>query len=311
MASTNSAPNLVLPPTPHLPPPTTTGYVDLPTGNAIWYATFGPSLVDTLADQRIPIIFLHGALANSDWWGHQIAFLLRHYANHGEEATTLITIDLRFLGRSTYGPYTGGGEGDDDDDDDDECSFPVTFALKTADTVAVLDHLGIPCAAAVGWSNGATVLVDALTKHPARIERALLLAGFFDADKSLYHSPPPPPPSSASAEYEPRTLAEMLLLSQAPDLVPAVRDAYGVEYAREPHWSSGDLARIPPRRRGGRDGGGCGGGPLVWFVEGQWEEVVVRGTAAVMAGWVPGSEAVVLPGDPELFNAELLRFLRA
>ncbi|TLD25293.1 hypothetical protein PspLS_05441 [Pyricularia sp. CBS 133598] len=311
ITSTNSAaPDLILPPTPHLPPPNTTGYVDLPTGNTIWYATFGPSLADTLANQRIPIIFLHGALANSDWWGHQIVFLLRHYANHAEDATTLITIDLRFLGRSTYGPYTAGGQGDGDD----ECSFPVTFALKTADTIAVLDHLAIPRAAAVGWSNGATVLVDLLTKHPARIERALLHAGFFDADASLYHSPPPPPPSSASPEYEPRTLAEMLLLSQRPDLVPAVRAAYGAEYAREPHWGPTDFARIPARR-----GGGGGGGPLVWFVEGQWEEVVVRGTAAVMAGWVPGSEVVVFPGvshyahiqDPEQFNAELLRFLRA
>lgn len=297
MTSTNSAPDLTLPPTPQLPPPTTTGYVDLATGNAIWYATFGPSLADTLARQRIPIVFLHGALANSDWWGHQIAFLLRHYADNAEDATTLITIDLRFLGRSTYGPYTGGG-----DDDNESSSFPVTFALKTADTMAVLDHLAIPRAAAVGWSNGAAVLVDALTRHPARIERALLLAGFFDADTSLYHSLPPPPPSSASAQYEPRTLAEMLRLSRTPDLVPAVRAAYGAEFAREPHWGPADFARIPARRRGGDGGGGGddddddGHGPLVWFVEGQWEEVVVRGTAAVMAGWVAGSNVVVLPG---------------
>ncbi|KAH8841823.1 hypothetical protein MCOR27_011039 [Pyricularia oryzae] len=310
MTSTNSAPGLVLPPTPQLPLPNTTGYVDLPTGNAIWYATFGPSLADTLANQRIPIIFLHGALANSDWWGHQIDFLLRHFADHGEDATTLIAIDLRFLGRSTYGLYTGGGS-----QGNDEYSFPVTFALKTADTIAVLDHLAVPRAAAVGWSNGATVLVDALIKQPARFERVLLHAGFFDAGSSLYHSPPPPPPSSASPEYEPRTLVEMLRLSQRPELVPAVRAAYGAEYAREPHWGPADFVRIPPRRGGG-DGGG---GPLVWFVEGQWEEVVVRGTAAVMASWLPGSEAVVLSGvshyahlqDPEQFNAELLRFLRA
>ena len=56
-------------------------------GIKIHYAMYG---------QGTPVIFLHGGLANSDYWGDQVpAVAARH---------TVILIDSRGNGRSTRGP---------------------------------------------------------------------------------------------------------------------------------------------------------------------------------------------------------------
>ena len=70
-------PALTLPPTPSLPLKSTKdiGYVNRTNGVDIWYARWGPSPHHASAD-NIHIIFLHGELANSDYWGAQVQYLL-------------------------------------------------------------------------------------------------------------------------------------------------------------------------------------------------------------------------------------------
>src|SRR5262252_2637156 len=70
-----------LPATPDLPRPDHSGVVPV-NGFHIWYAIFG---------QGSPVILLHGGPANSNYWGHQIPVLARHYQ--------VITIDSRGQGR--------------------------------------------------------------------------------------------------------------------------------------------------------------------------------------------------------------------
>jgi pimeloyl-ACP methyl ester carboxylesterase len=258
-------PYMTLPATPSLPTASRSGYVNLTNGFDIWYAQFGPSLEETFANNGTPVLFLHGAQASSDYWGNQIEYLLCH-----DYPSTIIAIDSRLMGRSTYGDMT------------------TSFDAKAADTLAVLDHFGIPQAAIVGWSNGATILIDMLFKYSPRIERAFVFAGAYDTaarnlttDTVQYNA--------TSAAYSNRALGELIRLSVDPELVPAARQAYFEEYQSEPHWTPADFSHIPTPFDD------CAVAPLVWYVESAEEEVVIKGTARIMHEWTAGSGLVVLP----------------
>src|SRR5579863_285075 len=72
-----------LPPTPALPKAERSGLAPV-NGIRLWYAEFG---------HGAPVILVHGGLANSDYWGLQVAALARRYQ--------VIVLDSRGHGRST------------------------------------------------------------------------------------------------------------------------------------------------------------------------------------------------------------------
>ena len=74
---------LELSPTPKLPKPERSGYASV-NGIKLWHAVFG---------QGDPVIFLHGGLANADYWGLQIPQVAQHHQ--------VIVMDSRGHGRST------------------------------------------------------------------------------------------------------------------------------------------------------------------------------------------------------------------
>src|SRR5262249_12968008 len=74
---------MTLPPTPALPTPQKSGRAPV-NGISIFYATFGSG---------DPVLLLHGGLANSDYWVHQIPALAEHHR--------VIVMDSRGHGRST------------------------------------------------------------------------------------------------------------------------------------------------------------------------------------------------------------------
>jgi predicted alpha/beta-fold hydrolase len=74
---------LTLPPTPILPETMQSGIAAV-NGIKIWYASFGDGE---------PVILLHGGLANSNYWGHQVRALQSRYR--------VIVMDSRGHGRST------------------------------------------------------------------------------------------------------------------------------------------------------------------------------------------------------------------
>jgi len=74
---------MTLPPTPTLPTPEKSGHAPV-NGISIWYATFGSGP---------PVILLHGGLANSNYWGHQVPVLAKSHR--------LVVMDSRGHGRST------------------------------------------------------------------------------------------------------------------------------------------------------------------------------------------------------------------
>jgi pimeloyl-ACP methyl ester carboxylesterase len=81
-AETADAPWLTLPPTPALPPPTRSDLAAV-NGTRIFFAQFGAGK---------PVLLLHGGLGNSNWWGHQVPALARHFS--------VLAIDTRGHGRS-------------------------------------------------------------------------------------------------------------------------------------------------------------------------------------------------------------------
>jgi len=112
---------MTLPPTPSLPTPDKSGHAPV-NGISIWYATFGSGP---------PVILLHGGLANSNYWGNQVPELARDHR--------VIVMDSRGHGRSTRD------------------SRPFGYTLMASDVIGLMDHLGIPQAAIVGWSDGAII----------------------------------------------------------------------------------------------------------------------------------------------------------
>lgn len=125
-----------LPPTPHLPAPAASGRVPVKDG-AVYYAQFGT--------KGPPVVMLHGGLANSDYWGHQVALLAKDHV--------VTVIDTRGHGHSPL-PKNGFG-----------------YDLFAEDVIAVLDALQISKAAIIGWSDGAITGLRLAISHPDRVER--------------------------------------------------------------------------------------------------------------------------------------------
>ena len=88
-------------------------------GIKIHYAIYG---------QGSPVIFLHGGLANTDYWGNQVPAVAAHH--------TVILMDSRGHGRTTRD------------------ARPYGYDLMADDVVALMDVLKIPKADIVGWSDG-------------------------------------------------------------------------------------------------------------------------------------------------------------
>ena len=108
-------PWLRLPPTPELPNPHHGQYAQI-NNISIWYTIYGPT-------NGVPVLFVHGGLANSDYWGLQVQQLQSTYK--------CILIDSRAQGRSP------------------SSSTNITYDLMTSDVVGLLDlswfQQGAPC----------------------------------------------------------------------------------------------------------------------------------------------------------------------
>jgi pimeloyl-ACP methyl ester carboxylesterase len=97
-----------------------------------------------------PLVLLHGGMGiGADW---------RHVFPHDPAGYRVVVPDLRGHGRST-----SSGE---------------AFSIRrcAADVLALLDHLGIQRAKAIGLSLGAKTLLHVATAQPARLEAMVLVS---------------------------------------------------------------------------------------------------------------------------------------
>jgi pimeloyl-ACP methyl ester carboxylesterase len=192
-------------------PPTPAPVAGLQSGSAavngirLYYATIG---------QGSPVVLLHGGLANSDYFGNQIAALAPRHR--------VIVVDSRGHGRSTRD------------------ARPFGYDLMADDVVALLDQLQIGRADIVGWSDGAIIGLDLSIRHPTRVGRVFafaantVTAGVVDGVEN----------NPTFAAFIARTGQEYARLSPAPDQAQAFLDQISNMWASEPNWTDAQLQAI-------------------------------------------------------------------
>ncbi len=174
-------------------------------GIQLYYATTGAGT---------PVVLLHGGLANSDYWGEQVAALAKHHK--------VIVVDSRGHGRSTR----------------DE--RPYSYDLMSDDVVALLDHLNIKKADIVGWSDGGIIGIDLAIRHPTRVNRIFSFA----PNTKTSGVKPDTEKNPVFASYIERAGNEYRKLSKTPDQYDAFVDQIGHMWATQPNWSDEDLKKV-------------------------------------------------------------------
>jgi pimeloyl-ACP methyl ester carboxylesterase len=250
-----------LPPTPTLPAPLRSATAPV-NGIRLWYAIFG---------HGEPVILLHGGLANANYWGLQIPALAAHYE--------VIVMDSRGHGRSS------------------RTAAPITYDLMSSDVLALMDHLHIPKAAIVGWSDGAIIGLDLAIHHPERVTRLFAFAANSDPSgvKDVNQSP-------VFTAFIARASQEYQHLSPTPAQFKAFLANISNMWATEPHFTDAQLRSIQAP---------------TWIADGDHDEAIERANTDHMAAMIPGAGELILPDtshfamlqDPAMFNFALLHFL--
>jgi len=196
-------PWMVLPATPTLPKPETSGIAPV-NGIRLWYAEFG---------HGEPVIMVHGGLANSNYWGLQVAALAPHYH--------VIVLDSRGHGRSS------------------RTEAPIGYDLMSSDVLGLMDYLHIRRAALIGWSDGAIIGLDIAIHHPERLTRLFAFAA--NSDPSGVKDISKSPVFMAFAE---RAAGEYVQLSPTPTEFAAFVTNIEHMWATEPHFTDDQLSHI-------------------------------------------------------------------
>jgi pimeloyl-ACP methyl ester carboxylesterase len=195
---------LELPPTPKLPHAERSGYAPV-NGIKLWYAVFG---------QGEPVVFLHGGLANANYWGLQVPEVARH--------CQVIVMDSRGHGRSTR---------------DDR---PYGYDLMADDVVALLDFLKIKRAAVVGWSDGGILGIDLAIRYPDRVSKVFAFVANTDPSGVVDGVEKNP----TFAAFIARAGHEYVALSATPHGYDGFVDAISKMWATQPNWTAKQLAGI-------------------------------------------------------------------
>ena len=197
----------VLPPMPDLPPATVQGPVHV-NDIDMWRAEFGP------ADGK-PLIMVHGGLANSNYFGRVIPFLV-------EAGYHVIAVDSRGHGRST------------------RSAKPYSYELMESDVVGMLDALHIPKADLVGWSDGGIIGIVMAIHNPEHLNRVFA----FGANTVPEGLIPDFDSKGLFADYEKRAEGEYNAISPTPGQYQDFLKQIGEMWATQPHISDAQLAAI-------------------------------------------------------------------
>jgi len=205
-------PWLTLPPTPTLPKADVSGTAPV-NGIRIWYAEFGQNS----ETQGEPVLFVHGGLANSNYFGNQVrALVAAHYK--------VIVMDSRGHGRSSRN------------------AEPYGYDLMSSDVLALLDYLKIKQVALIGWSDGAIIGLDIAMHHPERLTRLFAFAANYDPSgvSDASHS-------EVVAQYIARADKEYAKLSPTPTQYQSFLAQITNMWNTQPHWTKADFANIHVR----------------------------------------------------------------
>jgi len=161
-----------------------------------------------------PVIFLHGGLAYSDYWGNQVpAVAARH---------TVILMDSRGHGRSTRD------------------ARPYGYDLMADDVVALMDALKIPKADIVGWSDGGIIGIDLALRHKDRVGKVFAFAANTRTSGVVEDVEKNP----TFAAFIARAGKEYAVLSATPNEYAAFVDQISKMWFGEPNWTDAELEAI-------------------------------------------------------------------
>jgi pimeloyl-ACP methyl ester carboxylesterase len=233
-------------------------------GARIWHASFG---------EGPPVVLLHGGFGHAGNWGHQVPALVA-------AGFRVIVIDSRGHGRSTL----GGGA--------------LSYERMAADTLAVIEHLALPPATLVGWSDGAVIALIAAMKAPQRVAGVLFFGCAMD-----------PSGLRNDIEFTPvlqrcmrRHALDYAALSPTPEAFETLRAALHPLHQDEPHYSAEQLSQVKVP---------------VLVLHSERDEFIRRSHAQYLASTMPQASYEELPAvghlvpvqQPEVFDAAMLGFL--
>ncbi len=235
----------------------------------MWYAVYNSNV------QGPPVLLIHGGLAMSEDWGHQVPILIQKHK--------VIVADTRGHGRSTRNDGA------------------LSYASMTDDFVALLDYLKIEKVALVGHSDGAIIGLDMAMRYPQRLSKLLAfaanynVAGFkndgFDPEKDPVFAPVF---RHSRKEYE--------RVSPTPTEYDSFRKEMFAMWGSQPSFKPEQLAAI-------RTPTVVMGAEQDEFIKREHTEQLARLIPGAKLIMLPGVGHAALAQDPALFNRELMLFL--
>ncbi|KAG8942744.1 hypothetical protein FRC04_003514 [Tulasnella sp. 424] len=231
------------------------------------------------------VMLLWPSLGNSDYFGRQVQFFKR-------KGFKVVTVDSRGHGRSTT-------------DFDIPLGYDFIYlnpGLKLTSgvftVVALLDHLHIPKASFVGWSDGAISALNIAAKHPSRVDKVFAFSANYNTSGVMDTTLSP-----VFMTYINRTISEYGRLSPHANRFDDFLNQIMQMWKGQPNWTEPFVSTINSTN--------------VWIVDGDHEEAVLRSQQDDMARWLPDAGQLLLPQvshfafiqDPDTFNAMLWSFL--
>jgi len=235
----------------------------------MYYAIYGAA--NTTGD---PVVMLHGGLGHSDVWGYQIPALTA-------AGYKVVVADSRGHGRSS------------------RSAQPYGYALMATDVAALLDHLKIPKAAIVGWSDGGIIGLDMAMNQADKVSKVFA----FGANTNVAGLRDDIANSAVFNKYIEDIGADYARLSPTPTEYEAFVAQISEMWATQPDYKAEQLATIKVP---------------VTIADGEHDEAIRQEHNKEMADLIPGAKLNILPGvshfaflqKPEEFNAAVLAFLK-
>jgi pimeloyl-ACP methyl ester carboxylesterase len=252
----------ILPPTPPPIKAETSGSAPV-NGIQLYYAIVG---------HGTPVVLLHGGLANSDYFGHQVTALAPHHM--------VILVDSRGHGRSTRDAQA------------------YSYDLMADDVVALLDKLKIETVDIVGWSDGAIQGLDLAMRYPKRVHKIFA----FGANTKISGLKDGFDQNPTFAAFIQRAGEDYKNLSKTSQDYQGFLDQISHMWAQQPNWSDADLKTItsPVLIADGDHDEGIRRDHTEYMAD------TIPGAGLLI---LPNVSHFAFLQDPDLFNAAMLDFL--
>jgi len=260
----NKEPWQTLPPTPTLPTPRRTDWASI-NKTSIFFAQFG-------REDCPQVLLLHGGLANSNYWGLQVLELAERFS--------IIVMDTRGHGRSPL------------------LSREFSYRIFAEDAVALLDHLQVPAASIVGWSDGANTGLQLALANPSRVTK-LFAFGATSSVQGLKADR-----TGLFAVYVNRCKVEYKALSPSPEKWPELVNGLRGMWRMEPNLTKQKLGSL---------------NVPTTISDGEHDEIINLEHTKQIANEIPRAQLAVQRGvshfamlqNPIQFNKLLIDFLTA